>query len=75
MESAWLGLEDFVVEGDFVWVTGQDRPEYTQWAHGEPEADGEREDCGAIRDSGMWFDDRCYAHEHPAVCEMRYVAL
>ena len=69
---SWLGLHDFVEEGQFVWANSQVHAEFISWATGEPDDSGSSRDCGILRDTGVWFDDRCKAHLHPTVCEMRY---
>ena len=63
----WMGMEDFVVEGHFVWARFQDRPEYSNWAQGEPN-DLHREDCGSLLHSGLWNDAQCQS-KYSFACE------
>jgi hypothetical protein len=59
-ELVWIGLEDHATEGQYRWVT--DAPLGTpRWAAGEPNNRGKIEDCGEMRGSGEWNDDRCNA--------------
>ncbi|XP_073329239.1 C-type lectin domain family 4 member C-like [Pagrus major] len=54
--SAWIGLQDMVMENDFFWVTGQRiHPNVTYWISGEPnnimaswDNSGAGQDCVAI---------------------------
>ena len=74
VSNSWLGLHDFVVKGQFMWANSHVITEFTNWASGEPD-DSRSQSCGTVTDDGVWFDDRCQAHRHPVVCEMRYSRL
>ncbi|KAK7486442.1 hypothetical protein BaRGS_00022366 [Batillaria attramentaria] len=73
--SGWLGMEDFATEGEFVWATSQELPEYTNWNSGEPNAlvvGDEDEDCvEMIASSGKWNDERCEhsIHRFSVICQ------
>ena len=62
IEHAWIGLNDQVKEGKFVWVG----PMYTNWGPGEPNNAG-NEDCVEIVTAksygktfeGRWNDKSC----------------
>ena len=69
VSKAWIGLEDFVVDGQFVWTTNQEVPEYTNWSEGNPSDSGHGEDCGELYDSGTWNDAPCESFHRPFVCE------
>ncbi|MBF0370350.1 MAG: hypothetical protein HQL52_12930 [Magnetococcales bacterium] len=69
----WIGLDDYEVEGDFAWVTG-DEVTYTNWYDGEPNDNGGEEDCALmIGDSGSgpgtWNDGTCSTSELNYICE------
>lgn len=66
-QLAWLGLGDHAVEGEFSWVTGAPLA-LSFWFSGEPNSLNKAEDCGEMRASGAWNDDRCNA-ELTYVCE------
>ena len=61
MVSLWLGLNDSVQEGSFIWVSGQPVT-YTNWDHGEPGGHYTDEDFAGMvvgRGSGVpgkWHD-------------------
>ena len=63
----WIGLEDHAIEGQFRWVTGAPFGA-PRWAAGEPNNRGMIEDCGEMRSTGEWNDDRCNARP-TFVCE------
>ncbi|KAK7494794.1 hypothetical protein BaRGS_00013921, partial [Batillaria attramentaria] len=64
--AAWIGLEDFVIENDFVWSSSQQSPEYTNWGAGEPNNVRGSEDCTVIGTHGLWYDTECEASQHCA---------
>ncbi len=59
-QLAWLGLGDHAKEGEFRWVTGAP-VELASWFSNEPNSLNDIEDCGEMRASGLWNDDRCNA--------------
>ncbi|MCS6798371.1 MAG: MopE-related protein [Myxococcota bacterium] len=63
----WIGLNDLVREGEFVWSSGV-RGTYRNWAMGQPNDWMMDEDCVVIADSGQWRDLDC-DWSHPFVCE------
>ena len=63
----WIGLEDQGAEGQFRWITGAPLT-VTHWASGEPNSRASIEDCGEMRGSGDWNDDRCNARPS-FICE------
>lgn len=74
----WIGLEDFVREGHWVYVSNQEPPEYTFWAPGEPNNDvmhSGGQDCAILKTDGFWDDDFCDNYqldrEHTFICETR----
>ena len=71
MVYAWVGLEDFAIEGQFVWVSTQEPPQYTHWQPGEPNNALGREDCGMISSTSKnWIDEDCERDHYPLICEM-----
>lgn len=66
-QLAWLGMGDHAAEGEFRWITGAPLT-LTSWFEGEPNSLNEAEDCGEMRASGLWNDDRCNA-QLTYICE------
>ena len=72
--GTWIGHNDLLVEGDWVWLAGRPMV-YTNWDDGEPNNGGcssEDEDCGIIMTregrSRRW-DDRPCSSERRYICE------
>ena len=65
-----MGLFDFLIEDDFLWLSSQEEPEYTNWQTGQPDDLG-TEDCGWLYSSGVWNDASCEWLEW-AICEKPY---
>ena len=69
--EGWIGFDDSMAEGNFVWVTGEPTA-YTFWAPGEPNDGGQNgEDCALTNragQAGRW-DDRPCAMNYAFVCE------
>ena len=69
-ESAWMGLEDQAVEGDFNWVDGTDLG-WSNWDTFQPDnAILGNEDCAEMRTNSKWNDLPCqnvidFFCEHP----------
>ena len=51
----WIGLNDFAVEGTFVWTDGSGLS-YTDWKSGEP-SKGLTEDCVRVEQNDWWDSD------------------
>lgn len=66
-QLAWLGMGDHAKEGEFRWITGAPLT-LTSWFKDEPNSLNDNEDCGEMRASGLWNDDRCNA-QLAYVCE------
>lgn len=65
----WLGLTDYVSEGDWsTWADGS-AVTYTNWAPGEPNNFDNDEDCAEIGyyTDGRWNDNGC-SGQHPFMC-------
>jgi hypothetical protein len=56
--GAWLGLTDFLDEGDFSWVDGADVG-YTNWRDSQPNNGENNQHCVWIRGDGEWDDVTC----------------
>ncbi|MGZ3450745.1 MAG: C-type lectin domain-containing protein [Polyangiales bacterium] len=66
----YIGLNDQVKEGDYVWVDGT-KPGYTHWAPLEPN-DFFGEDCSIIQKDGTWNDVDCTSSPSNAfICESK----
>jgi Lectin C-type domain len=69
--ESWIGFDDSMVEGNFVWVTGE-ATLYTNWAPGEPNNGGSSgEDCALTNRAGQLgrWDDRDCRDDYAFVCE------
>ncbi|KAK7508249.1 hypothetical protein BaRGS_00000488 [Batillaria attramentaria] len=62
-ENVWLGLNDMVREGQWVWVSTHEQAVYTNWAPGQPDDSHSHEsgqDCAYLEGStGHWDDHWC----------------
>lgn len=54
----WIGLNDLLNEGTFVWDGTSTPVSYTNWSPGEPNDAGDNEDCAALR-WNTWNDYIC----------------
>lgn len=75
-DNAFIGLSDSISEGDWVWVTGEDIEDYTNWNEVEPNAYTDDEDYVFIAYNGRWNDGE-YAPDYENgliiyVCEWDY---
>lgn len=61
-EVFWIGLNDFEVEGRWVWTESNKEPEYSSWAETAPNNGGNDENCGIMNPLGQWNDIPCSAH-------------
>ena len=57
--KVWTGGNDAASEGTWVWSPSNTPLSYTNWANGEPNNSGGREDCLEFRKDGTWNDERC----------------
>ncbi len=58
-QSAYIGLSDFYLEGQFEWVNG-DPLSYTNWYPGQPNNYGTGQDYVEILNTGEWNDQYSY---------------
>eukprot|EP00978_Attheya_sp_CCMP212_P041609 scaffold240595_cov63-Attheya_sp.AAC.9 len=72
---AWIGLVDYAVEGDFVWIDGSDL-NFTIWRSGEPDNNLGNQDCTLIAYSvqNEWDDGTC-SDALPAVYKLPISSL
>lgn len=68
-EAYWIGLsESEENEGAWQWVDGT-RASYTHWNEGEPNDDGQNEDCAEWKlGNGAWNDAPCWS-TRPYICQ------
>ena len=64
-DQAWLGANDIVLDGTWVWEDGVEWGGFTPWLSGEPDG-GDNEQClHMIYDStGEWNDASCSNQKH-----------
>ncbi|KAG8519254.1 Low affinity immunoglobulin epsilon Fc receptor [Galemys pyrenaicus] len=67
-KGSWIGLQDLDIEGEFVWMDGSPL-DYSNWRQGEPNNDGQGEDCVVMEGSGQWNDAFCYTPRDSWVCD------
>merc|ERR1712142_1065823 len=67
MKRGWIGATDQYEENHWQTPMKKDLP-YLNWALGEPNDYGKREDCAAQRDNGLWNDLPCH-HKIPFLCQ------
>jgi hypothetical protein len=67
----WIGYNDRVREGTFVWASGEDA-DYTNWSPGQPDDGRSTEECVHMGSgyADRWNDEQCYEDEW-FVCESR----
>jgi len=68
-EIGWIGLQDFLNEGNFTWADGMDLGSYTNWAANQPDNNGQGQHCVVMRDDGQWNDVIC-GGDRPFVCQL-----
>ncbi|XP_033108741.1 uncharacterized protein LOC117110226 [Anneissia japonica] len=68
VRSAFIGMDDKEVEGDWVWING-DRVGnfFTNWKNGEPDKQDDH-NCGLLHNDGQWSDNVC-TKRLTAICE------
>jgi hypothetical protein len=76
----WLGGSDLAVSGDWAWADGEVffrglgrrggsvNGLYENFASGDPNHQYPEERCICFRDTGLWYDYRCY-EGYPYLCE------
>lgn len=69
VENIWSGLQDFAEDGNFVWSSSLQAPDYTHWHANEPNNSGGREDCVEITSTGEWNDRPCDDYKGYPLCE------
>lgn len=58
--SAWTGLNDLNIEGQYVWDHSNTPMAFYTWYTFKPEF-GDIRDCVAIQKNGQWNDKKCMA--------------
>ncbi|XP_049750672.1 pulmonary surfactant-associated protein D isoform X2 [Elephas maximus indicus] len=66
-KAAFLGMTDTKTEGSFTYPTGEPLA-YSNWAPGEPNNNGDAENCVEILTNGKWNDKSC-GEQRLVVCE------
>ena len=63
--QTWLGANDIVSDGIWVWEDGVEWGRFTPWLSGEPNG-GDNEQCLLMRDdfAGEWNDESCSNQKH-----------
>lgn len=59
--SLWIGGTDFIVEGQWVWISTQKNLTYSDWAHDEPNGNIS-ENCAQLgaHENLQWNDADCH---------------
>ena len=65
--GAWIGLTDFLDEGNFSWVDGSS-VSFTNFRAGQPNNNNNNQHCTWIRPDGSWDDVTC-KREEQYVCQ------
>ena len=70
----WLGGKDDITEGKWYWENSKKPFNYTDWYPGEPNDQGNNEDCLHLFFSRNehWNDSLCGSKQH-FICEARFV--
>merc|ERR1712168_968305 len=64
--GAWIGLTDFLDEGNFSWIDGavyDPTTSYTNWMNNQPNNANTNQNCVWIRPDGRWDDITCKKSE------------
>jgi len=64
--GAWIGLTDFLDEGNFSWIDGavyDPTTSYTNWMNNQPNNANTNQHCVWIRPDGRWDDITCKKSE------------
>ena len=64
----WLGIHDIAQEGTFVYASDNTAIEFDDWAYGEPNNVGKKEDCAVVGSNGKWNDLPCTGQKRSIVC-------
>ncbi|XP_033735880.1 perlucin-like protein [Pecten maximus] len=66
----WIGLSDWELEGNFIWVPERLTPLYKNWGPGEPDNDHLDQHCTVIntREHYQWYDRTCN-QKYGYICE------
>eukprot|EP00961_Rhodomonas_salina_P019548 263360-Rhodomonas_salina.1 len=63
--EVWIGFNDILTEGTFVWADGAASDAFTNWNSNEPNDFQGNEDCAELHgDNGLWNDDTCTNQVH-----------
>lgn len=60
LQSAYIGLSDHIIEGDFIWANGDDIT-YTNWYAGQPNDFNDNQDYVEMLNTGEWNDQYAYS--------------
>ncbi|XP_039107540.1 low affinity immunoglobulin epsilon Fc receptor isoform X1 [Hyaena hyaena] len=67
-KGTWIGLRDLDIEGEFIWMD-KNPLNYSNWRPGEPNNQGQGEDCVMMQGSGQWNDAFCGSRLDGWVCD------
>ncbi|KAK7488395.1 hypothetical protein BaRGS_00020369, partial [Batillaria attramentaria] len=68
----WLGIQDFLRDGDWRLASTGQKVNFTHWLRGEPDDNDHNEggsDCVEMRPDGYWEDTWCVNDENAVMCE------
>ena len=67
-KNVWIGLADFLDEGEFSWVGDPGNSRFLNWLDGQPDNHAENEHCAHMMSDGQWNDAPCKT-EFQYVCQ------
>ncbi|XP_025098997.1 brevican core protein-like isoform X2 [Pomacea canaliculata] len=71
----WMGINDIIQEGQWIYLTSHKPLSYSNWAHNEPDNKlYGSEGCALLLPHGLWYDMPC-RFGYNAVCEMNLHAV
>lgn len=68
----WIGGSDQITGSEFLWSKSGNKITSTRWSLGEPNSQGENEDCiDMFASNGKWNDESC-ASTIQFICEKKH---
>ena len=67
-EFTWIGCNDLIHEGKFVWSHNNQAVSYFKWHPGQPD-NQYNEDCCSLAENGYWNDFPCHRSLESFICK------